>query len=192
MGGVMTHGSVTGSEKKVFEPSDVEQLLLGWLLHAHKGRQRHDEAARRLDRDRLWLGGIAAVLSAVVGTSVFTSLGKEAPMQVRVVVGAIAIVAAILTGLNGFLNLSERTEKHRVAGVKYKMVIRDLERLLSGTADYQGRDDQTVVAVQKRLDELEETAPVVSEKLFEQIDDEWSRRGAEFIGRASDLYQHTS
>ena len=36
-----------GPAKPLFEPADTEELLRGWLLHAHKSRDRHDEAARR-------------------------------------------------------------------------------------------------------------------------------------------------
>ena len=38
--------------KKLFEPANREELLRGWLLHAHKGRGRHDFAARRNDTYR--------------------------------------------------------------------------------------------------------------------------------------------
>jgi hypothetical protein len=174
----------------VFEPENIEQLLRGWLLHAHKGRDRHDRAARRTDRQRLLIGGLAAVLSAVVGTSVFGALSSDGAVTfpVKALVGTLSIVAAILTGLNGFLNLAERTEKHRVAGVRYKLAIRDIERLLSASVEKLTRDDPAVVSVQHRLDELEETAPVVPERLYQAIEGEWRHRGAEFVGKAAELY----
>ena len=106
--------------------------------------------------------------------------------------GAVSIVAAILTGLNGFLNLSERTEKHRVAGVRYKIAVRDLERLLSAPLTGLTRDSAPIIAVQKTLDDLEDTAPVMSERIFDRIDNEWQRTGAEFVGSAAQLYQRNA
>ena len=187
----MADRSLDDDTQKVFEPDTLEQLLRGWLLHAHKGRQRHDRAARRCDRQRLWVGSVAAALSAVVGTSVFASLGSDTSVNTKLAVAMISIVSAILTGLNGFLNLSERTERHRAAGVRYKTVIRELERLLSAPSDLIARTEPPVVDVQKRLDDLEETAPVVPERVFDQVEQAWKRRGVEFVGEAAGLYHST-
>lgn len=34
--------------KKLFEPQDSRELLKGWLIHANKGREKHERAARHL------------------------------------------------------------------------------------------------------------------------------------------------
>src|SRR6202035_696654 len=104
--------------------------------HAHKGRQRHDRAARRCARRMLWIGGSSAVLSALVGTSVFVALEKQTShASIAVGIGLLSILSAILASLSTFLNLSERAEKHRTAGVSYKEVVRELERILSASVD---------------------------------------------------------
>lgn len=177
------------NSKKIFEPEDVEQLLQGWLFHSHKGRNRHDRAARRCDTRRVWIGGAATVLSAIVGTSIFVALQKQTTYAwVTVVVGLVAVLAAILTSLSAFLNLSERAEKHRSAGVGYKTIIRELERILSVSAAGMSNKDPVVMAVQTRLDQLEEHAPVVPERLNEQIDDEWLDQGIQLVPTAAELY----
>src|SRR5688572_4435877 len=51
------------SAKRIFVPTGPREVLFGWQLHLHKGRQRHDWAARRLEKRRGWIGSIAAVLS---------------------------------------------------------------------------------------------------------------------------------
>jgi hypothetical protein len=61
--------------KRLFHPRTHEELLKGWMLHAHKGRDRHDEAARRLDRYHWTLGALSALFSAIVGTTLFAQLG---------------------------------------------------------------------------------------------------------------------
>jgi len=100
----------------VFEPLEIPELIRGWLLHLHKGRDRQDLAARRYDRIRTWMGALATGFSAVVGTTVFAALEKDVSPpspSIKAAVALISILAAILTGINSFLNLSERTEKHR-------------------------------------------------------------------------------
>jgi hypothetical protein len=178
--------------KKIFEPADIGQMFLGWLLHAYKGRHRHDLAARRCDYTRLWLGSPAAVFSAIVGTSVFAALGNEAPsgIKYKLAVAAISIVSAILTGLSTFLNLSERAEKHRSAGVRYKEVIRELERVLAvGLTGLTQADPSLVVGIQKRLDDLEDSAPIVPERIYDRVEREWHKHGAAFIEKAAEIYQ---
>lgn len=90
----------------IFEPDDPNELLRGWLLHAHKGRDRHDLAARRCDRQRYLLGIPATIASAVVGTSTFAALQQSPGLVVQVSIGALAINAAILITLCDPLRLA--------------------------------------------------------------------------------------
>lgn len=178
----------TKETKKLFEPSSTEELLRGWLLHSHKGRQRHDRAARPLDGERLWLGAIATVFSAVVGTSVFAAFKEGSLDELKVIIATISILSAILTGLSTFLNLSERSEKHRSAGVRYKAVIRELERRLEGIGNSTIKSS-VLDEIQKRLDELEENSPIVPERIFLLVDNDWNTRGVEIIKKATDFYK---
>ena len=188
----------TGTNPKpIFEPESVEQLLRGWLLHAHKGRQRHDEAARRCDRTRRWLGGMATVFSAIVGTTIFAALEKQladsspgiSGFGLKAAIVAVAILSAILTGLSTFLNPAERTEKHRSAGVHYKKMIRELERILSQPVADLTREDPSVTRIQQQLDEPEESAPAVPEDIYHQIEDQWNEHGVELVETAENLYR---
>jgi hypothetical protein len=127
----------------LFEPDDPNELLRGWLLHAHKGRDRHDLAARRCDQRRYLIGVPATIV--------------------------LAIVAAILTSLQTFLDLGARAERHRLAGVRYKAVIRHLEQLGIGTIKA-GLDAPVVTELRQRLDALEEEMPVVSPAIYDQVE----------------------
>ena len=177
--------------KTIFEPEDVPELLRGWLLHAHKGRERHDRAARKCNSHRLWVGVPAAVLSAIVGATVtLEKVDIAAPVKdaILIAIPIIAILAAILTSLTTFLGLPERTEKHRSAGVRYKIAIRELERILSAPLDKMSNTDPPVAGMKKQLDDLEESAPVVPERLYNWVEDGWKKRGVEFKGKANELY----
>lgn len=178
--------------KKIFEPESAEELLRGWLLHSHKGRQRHDRAARRLDTARFWLGAAATAFAVVVSTSVFADLRKCLPGSwqpvLSVIIPVTSMLSAILTGLSTFLNLAERADKHRSAGVRYKAMIRELERRLSEEADNSIIASPLLDETQKRLDELEESAPIVPEQIFLFVDKEWDLHGVRTITKADDLY----
>ena len=153
----------------LFEPDDPNELLRGWLLHAHKGRDRHDLAARRCDQRRYLIGVPATIVATIVVTSTFAALQGSPDRLLQLVVGVLAIVAAILTSLQTFLDLGARAERHRLAGVRYKAVIRHLEQLGIGTIKG-GLDAPVVTELRQRLDALEEEMPVVSPAIYDQVE----------------------
>lgn len=115
--------------KRVFEPKSRDECLRGWLLHAHKSRDRQDEAARRLDFHRYLIGVPATALAALAGTSTLATWQEETANEaISLLAGIVAIMAAVLVGLQTFLNYGARAEQHRVAGARYKAVIREIER----------------------------------------------------------------
>ena len=160
--------------KKLFEPSNREELLRGWLLHAHKGRDRHDLAARRNDTYRYWLGVPAVILSAIVGTSVFASLGTQVDASLKIVVGLVSIISAVLASLQTFYNFASGAESHRVAGVKYKIIIRELEQVLTQPLEQLPDKPHYLNDLRKRLDDLELEAPVVPEAIYHHVEERYA------------------
>lgn len=160
----------------VFEPDNPDELLRGWLLHAHKGRDRHDLAARRCDRQRILIGIPATVIGAVVGTSVFAALQESPSRPVQIAVGVLAVVAAILTSLQSFLDLGARAERHRVAGVRYKAVIRRLEQMGIGTLDRLTLEAPVLTELRESLDALEEDMPVVPPRVYDAIEARYAEK----------------
>ncbi len=160
----------------IFEPDNANELLRGWLLHAHKGRDRHDLAARRYDQQRYLLGIPAAIISAIVGTSTFAALQKQPGARLQILIGALAIIAAIMASLQSFLDLGVRAERHRVAGVKYKAVIRELEQMGIGTLAGVKLDAPIINDVRQRLDALEEDMPVVPPTIYDQVESRYQNK----------------
>jgi hypothetical protein len=54
--------------RKIAKPDCLNETLLFWLLHAHKGRQRHDTAARRYERCRLFLAIVSSLSACHLGS----------------------------------------------------------------------------------------------------------------------------
>src|SRR5207245_3416011 len=92
----------------IFEPDNPNELLRGWLLHAHKGRDRHDLAARRCDHQRYLIGIPATIMSAIVGTTTFAALQGLPSRSIQISVGVLAIIAAIPASLQSFMDLGAR------------------------------------------------------------------------------------
>ena len=173
--------------KKLFEPANREELLRGWLLHAHKGRDRHDLAARRNDTYRYWLGVPTIMLSAVVGTSVFASLDAQVEPWLKIILGLVSIISAVLASLQTFYNFASHAESHRMAGVKYKTIIRELEQVLARPLEQLPDKADYLNELRKRLDDLELAAPVVPEGVFRHVEDHYT--SFVFAERAAALVQ---
>lgn len=160
-------------KKKLFEPTNNEELLRGWLLHAHKGRDRHDLAARSNNTQRYVLGVPAIILSTIVGTSVFATLETQVNPWIRILIGLVSITSAVLASLQTFFNFAGLAENHRSAGVKYKAIIRELEQILTKQHDKLPEDAEFYDGFRKRLDELESEAPVVPDRIYSQVEENY-------------------
>jgi hypothetical protein len=155
-------------EARLLEPKDPEELLRGWLLHAHKARDRHDTSARRFERRRAWFGTFAIAVSATATSSVVASISAQsAPIEGGISGVSWAIVAAVITVIGGvvaalqtFLDYAGRSSRHHDAAVQYKAIVRELEQELTGKLD-PAKKTIDVGDLRKRLDALEASSPVI-------------------------------
>jgi hypothetical protein len=166
----MNSDPVKASSKKLFEPANREELLRGWLLHAHKCRDRHDLAARRYDTYRYWLGVPTIIFATVVGSSVFASLDAQVDPSLKIILGLVSIISAMLASLQTFYNFAGRAETHRVVSIKYKVIIRELQQLLTGSAKQWPEKSDFLDELRQRLDDLELEAPVVANSIHSYIE----------------------
>jgi hypothetical protein len=148
----------------LFEPGSTAELLEGWLLHAHKARDRHEAQARVYEGRRNLVGVPAIVLSAIVGTSVFATMQGSPNTLFAVGVGLIAVLAAILAALQTFLDYGGRAATHHGAAARYKGIIWEIEQAFS--ARHADVDATWLDHLRERLSALEEAAPVVSRKIW--------------------------
>ena len=170
----MNSDQAKAQPKKLFEFANREELLRGWLLHAHKGRDRHDLAARRNNTYRYWLGVPAVILATIVGTSVFASLESTPNNNIKIVLGLASISSAVLASLQTFYDFGSRAESHRMAGVKYKAIIRELEQTLTRPLRQLTEEDDFLDDLRKRLDDLEAEAPVLPEGIYRQVEERYA------------------
>lgn len=172
------------AEKRIFSPIGLDELIAGWLIHAHKARDRHDEAARRYAKGQFALGIPTLIVSTVVGTSVFASLSSEQipPWWV----GLLSLLAAVLSALQTFVDFGGRSDRHRTTAVKYKSAIRSLEQAVVHLRSGSGLSDDDIAALRSRLDELEDTAPVVMPRIYGLIEKKY--QDMKYVSEAIGLY----
>lgn len=115
-------------------------------------------AALHYSRLNYWLGIPVIIVTTLVGTSVFASIQQQPAAWLQIMAGFASVLAAVLAGLQTFLGLQDRAEKHRLAGAKYGAVGRQLEELMA----FPDRQmDAQVFEVRQRLDALALESPNV-------------------------------
>jgi hypothetical protein len=173
-------------EKRVFSPVGSDQLLTGWLVHCHKARDRHDDAARRYAKGQFALGIPSLIVSTVVGTSVFAALSsKEVP---QLWVGLLSILAAVLAALQTFMDFGSRSDKHRAAAVKYKSSIRLIEESLVQQKQGVALTKDEIEAIRTMLDGQEESAPVVMPAIYDNVEKRY--KDMKYVADAIGLYSN--
>jgi hypothetical protein len=170
--------------EKIFSPEDCRELLKGWQIHARKSWKKHEEAARRLEAQYRTIGVASLVLSAIVGASLFASLEAVREPWSRIIAGIVSISASVLSSLITFHRYEERTERHRKAGGRYKILLVRLEQALAAP-DSSLLDKATIDRIRQEIDQVEETAPVVPEHIDRAIEDDY--QVYRFVSKATDL-----
>jgi hypothetical protein len=171
-------------EKRVFTPTGVDELIKGWLIHAHKSRDRHDEAARLYAKAQYALGIPSLVASTVVGSSVVAALASNAMPPWWV--GLLSLLAAVLAALQTFMDYGGRSDKHRGAAVRYKAAIRQLEQLRVRRIDHEEVHREELDQLRASLDALEDTAPVVMPSIYDRVEKKY--RDVKYVEEALELY----
>jgi hypothetical protein len=162
-------------------PEDAVALLRTWLKRARESQFAHYAADRRLTLRHYYIGIPAAILSAVVGTSVFASLNESVDTWAKILVGLIAVVAAVLTSLQTFWRFSEQADRHRKAAGTYSGIRREIESQLV----FQDRINFEVAeGIRKKIDVLAAEAPSISKKDWDAA--VRSADNAYFLGPRSD------
>jgi hypothetical protein len=131
-------------------------LVEDWYDRAGVAQKSHQLAADALDRRNRSLGIPNIVLSAIVGSSVFATIGQSIEPWHRLMVGCLSVTAAVLAALQTFMSYGERAGKHRIAAAKYGALCRELDSMRIA-AD--GVTDQALADVRKSIDSLAIDSP---------------------------------
>ena len=149
---------------KYIPPNSNEELVLAWIRRTRESQFAHYDQATRLRLASTRLGFPVIVITAIVGTTVFSSISQTATSDwVKILVGLLSVLASTLSSLQTFMKLPERSEQHRIYGARYGGIRRKLEQI------YAARESQAITAqildsLNCELNALAEEAPDVPAK----------------------------
>jgi hypothetical protein len=124
------------------------------------------------DRFRRWnylLGIPVVVFSSIVGTTIFASLKDDVGIPVRVTVGSISILAAVLASLQTFLRFAESASLHAGGGAWYSAIRRDIESTLALPRELRGDPKVCVDSIRKEMNKVAQKSPELNERLWASL-----------------------
>ena len=141
-----------------------KELLEKWMRRLRESQFAHYESSKALGQSNYLLGIPAVILSTLVGTSIFASLGETVAPSTQILVGIISVLAATLGALQTFLGFSERAAKHRAVAARYGSARRRVEELLAVYGEAVAPEE--ISALRKEIDSIAEEAPDVADRIW--------------------------
>lgn len=152
-------------------------VLDEWKQRISRSHRAHKKAAAFYEAWSRRLGIIAAVLSAMVGTTVFSTLEEASlPIAIKVILGLLSVAAAVFAALQTYLKLPEVAQSHSKAATDFGDLRRRIERLEINPPTPEKLND-ALTALDEEWRAISERAPIVTQKIYEQVD----RQGAQQV-----------
>jgi len=160
----------TRSKKLAWEPS-IEELYTGWHRRVVAVEEGHHRMADRLNRRSIGLGLPVVVLSTLVGTTAFASLQKAEHIDawIKIAVGSVGVIAAILASAQTFLGYAKRSERHRIASIRYESLRRDMAQQMALPPGVRSDANQELNSVRARMEKYGKESPAVPERLWSHL-----------------------
>ncbi len=147
-------------------------LLSKWLERSARVQNAHYDAAAHLEYLHYWIGLPVVILSTLVGSSIFATLQDNPTFAIKFIAGMASVLTAILAGIQTFLRYGERAEKHRLAGVRYGAIKREIEQ----KSAFPPNDlDSFFHDLRIRWDQLNEESPSIPKRIWNRVASERNR-----------------
>ncbi len=169
-GDVEPSGAIDPAQPSFAWDSHLEGLLSDWQTRAWAAQIAHYRVASRLRGYNNWLGLPVVIFTTAVGTSLFATLNQDdLGMWLRVTVGCISVVAAILAGIQTFLSFGKRADQHAVAADWYASIRRKIEQ--QANTPRKGRSDprKFLDEIRKDMNTVGSQFPEIGERMWAQV-----------------------
>jgi len=154
----------------------IEQLYAGWHRRVAAVEEGHHRMADALNLRSIMLGLPVVVLSTLVGTTAFASLQKGDHIEtwIKVAVGSVGVLAAILASAQTFLGYAKRSERHRIASVRYESLRRDMAQQLALPPVARPDAQKELNDVRTRMEKYAKESPPVPQRLWHRLCEKFS------------------
>lgn len=149
------------------EPNkEVEELLEFWFNRANEREKLNYGAANIYVAWHYALGIPVLLLTAVAASDLFTNLARTATGRMALAISILRVLVPVLAGLQTFMNLSERAEKHRKIAANYGSIKRQIKELLAFHRDQISEFEKATTDLRAKIDALALEEPSVPRYIF--------------------------
>lgn len=142
-------------------------LLQQWHNGVRITQIAHLRAAAHYVAMGRMLGIPVTIFSVVIGTSIFSNLGSSKNQEVLVAAGIVSMIAAVLSGIQTFLNYPELAVRHHSAGCKYGELRRRIEELIVIAKD-PGELEEAIAEIRREWNSLDNESPEIPQKYHDE------------------------
>lgn len=143
-----------------------ENILIEWADKATCYRWLHSKSHLAYNKANTWFTIPVIIMSTLTGTANFAQ--EKFPENIKpyasMGIGAVNIVAGILTTIQQFLKIGELNEAHRVASISWGKFYRNIKVELSKKPSERIPVLQILKTSKEEFDRLMETSPAISDK----------------------------
>ena len=155
---------------------DKFELMSQWQRGLGNTHRAHFEAAKHYERLHMCFGIPTVIMSALLGTTVFTSLQYSESAWVKTLMAVLSVAVVALTSLQTFFKYSERAERHKTAAVQIGEIRRELEQKM----EFETIDEAFVKTIRKKWDTADRQSPPFPPGLYERVQE---KRRRDFLRR---------
>lgn len=142
------------------------EMLKRWRANCRRSQIANYDSASRFTIQNYLLGVPTIILSAIVSTSIFATLGKNVDPFAQTIVGMVTVLTAVLVALQTFLKRSELASRHRSIAALYGSVKRQLDQEIAKLLTGEDLRQQMIDTIRERMDALSQEGPVVPDKIW--------------------------
>lgn len=171
-------------DKKTDLPKEWHQqqakLLKSWAEIASSYRWMHNQAYMIYKKKNLYFMIPLIIMSTVAGTANFaqTTFPDTIRPYVPQIIGAINLIAAIMTTIYQFLKISEFMESHRISSINYGKLARTITVELSlPIKDRNSGGAECVKTSRTEIDRLIEQSPAIPKHVLARYEREFAGKG---------------
>ncbi len=106
---------------------DKKHIKQTWLERLMVRRDGHMENVKKFGRRNKQFGIPTIVVSAIVGSAVFATLGESDMVGLQIAAGILSLSGAALSSLQTFLGYDSLSEKNHAAAAGYSRLISEVE-----------------------------------------------------------------
>ncbi len=134
----------------------IQELIDDWKQRVNDHQKANYALAIKHNKYHYWIGLPAIILTTMAAA---TLLAVAEGSQIRITVGIVGIIGAILSAIQTFYSQAKRAENHRFVASQLVHIRRDIEIFERFVPDNESEREQRFREIDERISQIEEDTP---------------------------------